>query len=147
MQPEIERDFSFGSWAIQFVAAFFGPIILLTGLEMLLGIQGETAISQVVSLLFLGAVAVLMALLTVRISPDATDEGRWIWTLPMILVATAVIWDGSTGHASELSGCLWDPGPGRGEGAFGTLITWPTWSCCCYSSLMQLRRSRTSPRE
>ena len=144
MRPEIEREFSLGSWVVQSGAAFFVPIILLTILETWLNIQGETVLGQVLNLSFLGGVAAAMALVASRISISAPYEGRWIWILPVLVVSAAVIWDVSIGHASELPGFFWDPGPGHGEEAIGTLLTWPAWSCCWYSAVMQLHRIKIS---
>jgi hypothetical protein len=147
MFDEVQREFSFGSWFLQFFLAFCSPVVVLAVLESRLNIQ-DTLQSQVLGYLFLAATAVAMALLISAITKESASEGSWVWMIPSALEVPAVIWQAlSGGIMSAVHGFFFVAGPGQGEESWGLLLTLPTWSCCWYSAAMWWRLRRRRDRE
>src|SRR5450432_2781071 len=91
MFEQVDRELSFGSWTLQLVVAFCGPIILLVILDTWLDVQ-DTLLSQILSYVGLGIAGFVLALLISAISPQSRREGTLIWMLPTALEVVATIW-------------------------------------------------------
>ena len=146
---EASGEFSFASWLVQSAVGFFGPLAILVIAETGLSIS-DSIVGQVLSYAFLGSVAAAIALLVGRFAEGCIQEGVWIWLLPSCLEMAAAFWSVfSDGVAATWRGLFFIAGPGRGEESLGVvLLTWPVWSCCCYSGAMWLlwrRRNRKKP--
>jgi hypothetical protein len=144
MFPEDDREFSFLGWAFQSALVFFGT---LAG-EFAFGIYvatGDTPVWQAVDYLVALVLGISLALAVSRLAPTSTVEGRWVWVVPEGLVALAVASDLFWYHHGEAADMFYIR-PDGGEGAWGILLTWPSWGCCCYSAAMWWRRRRRNLR-
>jgi len=146
---ETSDEFSIASWLVQSAVGFFGPLVILAIAEAGLSIS-DSMVWQMLSYAFLGFVAAAIALLVGRLAGGCIQEGIWIWLLPSFLEIAAAVWSAlSEGLGATWRGLFFIASPGPGEESLGVvLLTWPVWSCCCYSGTMWLlwrRRNRTRP--
>ena len=143
MFDKIERDFSFGSWVLQLLAAYCAPIVLLGILETSLAVQ-DTSMTQLLRYAFVAAAAVALALLISAFIGGSVREGKRIWIIPVLFEVSAFVSAmASVDAGSRLRALVWVADPGRGEESWTmVLLTLPTWGCCWYSAAMWWRFCR-----
>jgi hypothetical protein len=129
---------AFGGGFLQLGLAYFGPLVVAMVLELALGAKDSVAwlVFDYVIFWFLSISA---ALSVFRLMPEAAESGRWVWAVPVALLASGVVWDMHLGIFNTARAVFW----GRGEdGWVRALVTLPAWSCCWYSGTMTWRRRR-----
>jgi hypothetical protein len=146
MFEQLDDGPSFGSWVFQLLLAYFGPLVLLmitwAGLVTGEDSPGLTLCEYVFIALISSAIASIVSTIASR----ATVEGRWVWVFPTALFLVVLV-DAASRNMGEVK-YMFYVGPGEGEAGWGLmLLTMPTWSCCCYSLAMNLRRRHNGPEE
>ncbi len=136
----------FLSWAAQLFLAFCGPFTLWVILAGSWNLP-DTAALDYVEFAIMGAGLAALVSAAFR---DATRVGSLVWALPAAVATAGLAWDGWLSGIGTVADYFQDPGPGRGEEAWGflpSLLTLPTWGCCWYSAFMwwRLRGRRHAP--
>lgn len=149
MFDEIDTAFSPGSGLLQLLASCVAAIVAWVTVEGAHdGPDGPIEGALVyLALMFTG---VILALAISHFVPGSSREGRWIWivpTVPEVLLATFILVNGP----GSLRLLIYVR-PDDGDQAYGLLITYPAWACCCYSATMswcyrRLKRLRNRERE
>lgn len=130
--------FAFGGGLLQVALACLGPLVFTIALSGLVNAPDSTA-WQVLDYLIFGLFGTLAALSVSVWIPDAALSGRWIWAVPVVLLAFALVWDMHLQIFDSPQLIFF----GRGESGWITLfLTLPAWSCCWYSATMAWRRRR-----
>jgi hypothetical protein len=143
MFEELERDYSYLSWILQSLLAFFGPIILLMILASLLEPYGDTPTSLVLEYLFIAFAGFALALALAAIARSSPSEGRFVSVVPVSLVLLICVRQAASFGIRSLIPFFYVAGPGSAEeGWVLMLLTFPTWGCCWYSAAMWWRRRR-----
>jgi len=139
MFEQLEEKGSFGSWAIQSLLAYFGPLVLLIITWSYLSAGEDSPILTLCEYVFIGVVSSVLAAGISSVAFEATVRGRWVWIIPVALFLAALASEGYR-NVREVT-YMFYVGPGEGEAGLGlVLLTMPTWSCCCYSITMILWR-------
>ena len=143
MFEQLEDRPSFGSWALQLLLAYFGPLVLLMIAWACLSTGEDSPGLTLCEYALIAVISSALASVVATIDSRATLEGRWIWIVPLSLFLTALASAGCESMREVKA--LFYVGPGEGEAGWVlTLLTLPTWSCGCYSLAMSLRRRHDS---
>jgi hypothetical protein len=136
---QLEDEPSFGSWAIQFFLAYFGPLVLLMITAHYLFVGEDSPALTLCEYVFICVASSAIASVISTIAFGATAEGRWVWVIPVALFIAALASEGYR-NIREVK-YMFYVGPGEGEAGWVLLLlTLPTWSCCSYSLTMRLWR-------
>jgi len=128
--------------ALQLALAYLGPLILTVVLSGLFSAPDDT-VWQVIDYLIFGVFGIGAAVLISCLISKATDSGRWIWMMPVLLLIFGLLWDMRLGAPDSAQIIFF----GTGEGGWIKLfVTLPAWSCCLYSLTMSWRRRRRNRR-
>jgi hypothetical protein len=125
-------------WVLQSVVVYFGPLILVIFLSTWLSAP-DSVTWQILDYVIFGLSGMTMALVVSGIMATTDNAGRWVWTLPVILLICNVAWDTFHGDVNSFRNAFL----GTGEaGWVKGLLTLPAWASCCYSATMAWHRHR-----
>jgi hypothetical protein len=128
---------SFLGWVAQLIAVYAGSLIgyFLIHLVFLRGVADSPA-ELVFDYVLFAAEALTFAWVAAYLFPRSTGEGRWIWTLPVVLLSMTAFITLYRGDSREFR-ALW-----FSEYDIPVIFfTLPTWACCWYSAAMKLFRT------
>jgi hypothetical protein len=133
---------AFAAFLVQFLVVYLVPLIIVVLISALLHTP-DNLLWLVLDYALFGILGSLLALVIAWVSPTVAQEGRWVWTFGVGLLALCIGWDLSRGIVHALVSAL----IGAGEGGWVRgLVTLPAWGSCCYSAMMWRHPGRRDKR-
>jgi hypothetical protein len=138
MFQEVEREFSMARWVGQLLIVYCLPMLLLGSVEILFR-AADTPTWVACQYSIIGLLGACAGLGLRRLARDSAKEGAWVWLLPTVILAVAMICDAFSrvGNLGEFFYAgQGDPNP------VPVILTMPTWGCSCYSAVVSWRAHR-----